>query len=413
MRGSCPDACQALTRTTGYQAKVGPDRDLYQAPANGRIVAWTVALGKPGPKQTAFFEERYGGTSQAAVVVLDPGKKLLRTVMAKAPLQKLTDYFGQTVQFPLAQALRIRKGQYVGLTVPTWAPTLQIGLGSDTSWRSSRAQAGCLDVTTQFALLGGPHVGDVPLPVPDGAADLQRDVHPRSRSATRRRAERARPGSAGWRRRRGCPGRSSGSRGRSGSRRRSSACRRRSPAPAPPVVEAAGGGGGATTAGGCTTAGGAAPAGGIVEVAIVDVVVVVSAGGSSVVAVGIVRSGDVRGMSLDSSSSAPHALEPARQREGGEQRCATRGHRRSPTQATGSMRRSQCGQSLRSRCASWSHQLQKRRYSTAHGRRDCDGASGRTLPTTSSVSPLSRSTYTRPGSASTMISRSVAGVRMR
>lgn len=155
VRGSCPDACQALTRTTGYQAKVGPVRELYQAPENGRIVAWTVALGKPGPKQTAFFEERYGGTSQAAVVVLDPGKKLQRTVTGKAPLQRLTDFFGQTTQFPLEQALRIHKGDYIGLTVPTWAPVLQIGLGSDTSWRSSRAAAGCLDVTTQFALLGG------------------------------------------------------------------------------------------------------------------------------------------------------------------------------------------------------------------------------------------------------------------
>lgn len=154
VQGSCPDTCQALTRTTGYQAKVGPDRTLYQAPADGRIVAWSVALGKPGPKQTAFFEERYGGTSQATVVVLDPGRSLLRTVVAKAPLQKLTDYFGQTVQFPLVDTLAIKKGQYVGLTVPTWAPVLQIGLPSDTSWRSSRAQTGCLDVTTQFALVG-------------------------------------------------------------------------------------------------------------------------------------------------------------------------------------------------------------------------------------------------------------------
>lgn len=154
VRGSCPVDCQALTRTTGYQAKVGPDRELYKAPADGWIVAWTVALGKPGPKQTAFFEERYGGTSQATVVVLDPGKKLSRTVVAKAPLQKLTDYFGQSVQFPLTDSLRIRKGQYVGLTIPTWAPTLQIGLPSDTSWRSSRAPTGCLDTTTQFALVG-------------------------------------------------------------------------------------------------------------------------------------------------------------------------------------------------------------------------------------------------------------------
>jgi len=154
VRGSCPENCQALTRTTGYQAKVGPDRLLYQAPADGRIVAWSVALGKPGPKQTAFFEERYGGTAQAAVVVLDVGKKLSRTVTAKAPLQKLTDYFGRSVQFPLAQTLPIKKSQYVALTVPTWAPTLQIGLASDTSWRSSRAQTGCLDTTTQFAMVG-------------------------------------------------------------------------------------------------------------------------------------------------------------------------------------------------------------------------------------------------------------------
>jgi hypothetical protein len=154
VRGSCPEACQALTRTTGYQAKVGSSRTLYQAPANGRIVAWTVALGKPGPKQTAFFEERYGGAAQAAIVVLNPGKKLKRTVVAKSRLRTLTDYFGQTTQFPLVKSLRIREGQYAALTVPTWAPVLQIGLPSDTSWRSSRSPTGCLDVTTQFALLG-------------------------------------------------------------------------------------------------------------------------------------------------------------------------------------------------------------------------------------------------------------------
>jgi hypothetical protein len=153
-RGSCPDSCQAMTRTTGYQAKVGPDRGLYQAPADGRIVAWSISLGKPGPKQTAFFEERYGGAARAAVVVLDPGNKLSRRVVAKAPLQQLTDYFGQTTQFPLVDTLPIEKGQYVALTVPTWAPALQIGLASDTSWRSSRAETGCLDVTTQFALVG-------------------------------------------------------------------------------------------------------------------------------------------------------------------------------------------------------------------------------------------------------------------
>lgn len=154
VRGACPDNCQAVSRTTGYQAKVGPDRTLYRAPADGRIVAWTIALGKPGPKQTAFFTERLGGRSRAAVVVLDPAKKLVRRVVAKAPMEELTDYFGEVVQFPLERSLPIKKGQYVGLTVPSWAPALQIGLGSDTSWRASRAKDTCGDTSTQSALVG-------------------------------------------------------------------------------------------------------------------------------------------------------------------------------------------------------------------------------------------------------------------
>jgi hypothetical protein len=153
--GSCPANCQAVSRTTGYQAKVGPDRTLYQAPANGRIVAWTIALGKPGPKQTEFFTQRLGGASRAALVVLAPGKKLQHQVVAKGPLETLTPFFGQAVQFPLEQTLAIKKGQFVALSVPTWAPALQIGLGSDTSWRSSRGASKCTDTSTQSALLGG------------------------------------------------------------------------------------------------------------------------------------------------------------------------------------------------------------------------------------------------------------------
>lgn len=155
VRGSCPGSCQAVSRTTGYQAKVGPSRTLYQAPANGRIVAWSIALGNPGPKQTAFFNDKLGGAAQAAIVVLQPGKKLLRTVVAKGPVQTLTDFFGTNVQFPLSRTLAIKKGQFIGITVPTWAPALQVSLGNDTSWRSSRASDACGDTASQSAMLGG------------------------------------------------------------------------------------------------------------------------------------------------------------------------------------------------------------------------------------------------------------------
>ena len=81
----------------------------------------------------------------------------MRRAIAKGPLQKLTDYFGQVVQFPLERTLAIKKGQYIGLSVPSWAPALQLGLGSDTSWRASRAKRQCGDPTItslQTALLG-------------------------------------------------------------------------------------------------------------------------------------------------------------------------------------------------------------------------------------------------------------------
>lgn len=160
VRGSCPgiaslpQSCQALTKTTAYQAKVGPDRDLYRAPADGRIVAFTLALGAPTKSQVAYFQKNYGGGAQAALVVLESGRKLGRTVVAKGPVLGLGRYLGQTVQFPIIDTLAIKKGQYVGLTVPTWLPVMQLGLGADTSWRSSRASSSCLDVTMQTALLG-------------------------------------------------------------------------------------------------------------------------------------------------------------------------------------------------------------------------------------------------------------------
>src|SRR5215208_1162634 len=77
------------------------------------------------------------------------------------------------------------------------------------------------------------------------------------------------------------------------------------------------------------------------------------------------------------------------------------------------MRRPQVGHSLRSSWAGWSHQLQKRRFSTAQGSCDLDGGNGRSLPTACSGSPVSRSTYERPGSPSRMTSRPVDGARRR
>jgi hypothetical protein len=151
---SCPsNPCQAVSRTTGYQAKVGTQRGLMAAPADGKIVAWTITLGKPGRRQIRFFNENYGGAAQAGISVLKPGTKLFHRVTGQSPLQSLQPYFGTTVQFPLGRALNVKKGYVIGLTVPSWAPALALGMGNDTSWRASRPRGACAEPGVQSAQL--------------------------------------------------------------------------------------------------------------------------------------------------------------------------------------------------------------------------------------------------------------------
>jgi hypothetical protein len=147
---SCPTTpCLAVSRTTGYQAKVGATRGLMTIPQDGRLVAWTIALGKPGTKQTKFFEDKLGGEASAQLTVLNPRRKLRSRAVAQGDVQKLTPFFGTTVQFALEKSIPVKKGWVVALTVPTWAPALAVGLGADTSWRASRGRGKCEDTQTQ------------------------------------------------------------------------------------------------------------------------------------------------------------------------------------------------------------------------------------------------------------------------
>ena len=149
---SCPTSpCEVISRTTAFQTRVGTQKNMFVAPADGRIVAWTITLGTPGKKQRKFFEENLGGASQAGISVLKPGERYFGRVLASSPVQTLTPYFGQTVQFPLTTSLPVTKGTIVALTVPTWAPALGLGLARDNVWRASRDDDACDDTQTQSA----------------------------------------------------------------------------------------------------------------------------------------------------------------------------------------------------------------------------------------------------------------------
>jgi hypothetical protein len=144
---SCPsNPCLAITRTTGFQLMLAGRRNVFVAPRNGRIVAFTLALGKPTQRQVDFFDQQSGGKASARIAVLRPvpsnraGVTLYRLQAQSDPFL-LDSFFGQTAQFPLYTSLLIHRGWIVALSVPTWAPALGVnGLDNSFAWRASRVK---------------------------------------------------------------------------------------------------------------------------------------------------------------------------------------------------------------------------------------------------------------------------------
>jgi hypothetical protein len=158
---SCPATpCLAVSRTTGFQVKVGATHNPLSAPRSGTVVAWTIALGKPNATQIKFFNANEGGPAEAGIAVLRPQKSpgLTYKLVAQGPPVKLEPYFGKTAQFPLETTIPVKKGDVVALTVPSWAPALALGFGGDTSWRASRPRKGCTSTSSQTTdtVIGAP-----------------------------------------------------------------------------------------------------------------------------------------------------------------------------------------------------------------------------------------------------------------
>jgi hypothetical protein len=143
----CPKNCQAIGQVTGYQSSVGKVKNPYTVKRTGKIVAFTIALGKPTKKQTTFFTNLYGAPPQARLSILQvPKKGRDLKLTAQSEVFDLTDYLGSTPQFALDHPLPITQKSIVALTVPTWAPAFAVDLGRTMAWRSSRNEDSCNDV---------------------------------------------------------------------------------------------------------------------------------------------------------------------------------------------------------------------------------------------------------------------------
>lgn len=146
---SCPGLpCQALTRTTGFQAAIGGSHNAMVVGQAGRVVSWTITLSKPNADEVSFFDQLTGGPPQAALVTLRQGANYRFRVVGVTPTVLLTPILGTTSVFTLAEPLSVTPGEVLGLSIPTWAPTLALGGSSGMAWRASRAHGSCDDVTS-------------------------------------------------------------------------------------------------------------------------------------------------------------------------------------------------------------------------------------------------------------------------
>ena len=148
---SCPEnPCRAIGSVTGFQAQTPKSNLPFRVPGNGRITAWSITLAQPTNKQRSFFNGFFGTPPEARIAILKrvPGTSPPRYKLRRqSAIRVLSPYLGQTVKFKLGKALPVRRGNIVGLTVPTWAPTFAINLSGKNAWRASRQKGKCYNTT--------------------------------------------------------------------------------------------------------------------------------------------------------------------------------------------------------------------------------------------------------------------------
>jgi hypothetical protein len=161
-RPSCPgrivnnvevEPCRVEGHVSGFQVMAGGVPNPYEAPFDGKIVAWSISLSRPSRKDTGkttdevgFFNDFLGSPSRARIGVLrrlkgskPPRYKLVR----QSPLQTLNPHFGSTPVFALEHPLTVLRGQVVALTIPTWAPMFAFNVAENNTWRGSRPPGKC------------------------------------------------------------------------------------------------------------------------------------------------------------------------------------------------------------------------------------------------------------------------------
>jgi hypothetical protein len=146
---SCPaDPCEAAVRVTALQGRIAGGRtNPYYIRRDGYIVAFTVQLARPTDEQIGFFNDNFGSPAQVRLSVLRRGDtrktRLNNRLVAQTDIYEVDRYLGSSPTFVLGEPLRVRKTNWIAITVPTWAPIFANNLTGSDWWRSSREKGSC------------------------------------------------------------------------------------------------------------------------------------------------------------------------------------------------------------------------------------------------------------------------------
>jgi hypothetical protein len=147
--------CLVEGHISGFQSIADGVPRPYEAPFEGKIIAWSITLAKPSRAETktttdevGFFNDFFGSPSQARIGILRPvedTKPPKYKLVRQSPIEILDPYFGSTPVFALDHPLTVLQGQVVALTIPTWAPMFAVNVSEEeNTWRGSRLPEHCI-----------------------------------------------------------------------------------------------------------------------------------------------------------------------------------------------------------------------------------------------------------------------------
>lgn len=150
----CPETkgCEVVARVTGIQMVADGADHPFRVPSNGTLVSWWLKLPQLRDTQLRSFSELFGGNPAARISVLRRGKRGRVRLVRQGQTEQLREHLdgkGRT-RFRLAEPLRVKEGDYIGLTAVTWIPAFAVGLDAKAnSWLASRPKGRCSTPSSQ------------------------------------------------------------------------------------------------------------------------------------------------------------------------------------------------------------------------------------------------------------------------